>query len=233
MLVKANVILCGPDPGSRPGRATFAALVNAVRRELPDLQVTDGFIKTQRAHVAEVVADTHGPSVVLPMSLAFERALNAEVVRAVRGNAAVSITPPLGPDWVLAEVGVRRLVEAGARSSDTIVLAAPPVKDARTLDDVSKAARLLSAVWGGRVHVGVLGGNDTLLPDAIDVARAYGQRVVVSTYLLTPGPDFDEVNAAGADVVTAPLLASGVPDQRLVSLIAQRVRSRGAWLMTG
>jgi sirohydrochlorin ferrochelatase len=195
--------------------------------------VSDGFIHTQRANVAQVLADTNGPRLVVPMSVAFGRTLNAEIVRAARGHAAVSIAPPLGPDWVLAEVGVRRLVEAGARSSDTIVLAAPAVKDSRTLDDVSKAARLLSAVWGGRVHVGVLGGQDTLLPDAIDVARAYGQRVVVSTYLLTDGPQFDAVKSAGADVVTAPLLTAGVPDPRMVALIAERVRTRGSWPLTG
>ena len=72
--------------------------------------------------------------------------------------------PPLGPDWVLAEIGVQRLVEAGARSHDTIVLAADIATDGRAVADIGKAARLLSAVWGGRVHVGTLGGPDTPSP---------------------------------------------------------------------
>ena len=105
---------------------------------------------------------------------------------------AVTVTAPLGPDWTLAEIGVRRLFEAGARSDDTIVLAADAADD-RAVADVGKAARLLSAVWGGRVHVGTLGGPDTPLGDAVDVARAYSRRVVVSSYVLTPGAVHDSM----------------------------------------
>jgi sirohydrochlorin ferrochelatase len=131
---------------------------------------------------------------------------------------------------VLAEVGVRRLFEAGARATDTIVLAADTATDDRAVSDIGKAARLLSAVWGGRVHVGALGGPDTPLAEAVDVARAYGRRVVVSTYVLTPGEVWDEIADVGADVVTDPLLDSGPPDPRLVNLVLDRARSRGGWL---
>lgn len=129
---------------------------------------------------------------------------------------------------------MRRLFEAGARSDDTIVLAADVVAtDDRAVADVGKAARLLSAVWGGRVHVGTLGGTDPALADALDVARAYGRRVVVSTYLLTPGSVHDDIVAAGADVVTGPLLDGGPPDPRIVSLVLARARARGSWLPVG
>ena len=113
------------------------------------------------------------------------------------------------------------------------MLAADTATDGRAIADIGKAARLLSAVWGGRVHVGTLGGPDTPLADAVDVARAYGQRVVVSTYLLTPGHVYDDIAAAGADVVTEPLLDGGPPDARIVSLVLARARSRGAWSPVG
>jgi sirohydrochlorin ferrochelatase len=220
-----TVILCAHGTGSARGRSALAGLVNAVRREAQDLDVVDAFIDVQEPSVAQVVADTAGPRVLVPLMLAYDRPVSVDVVQASHRDPAVTVTTPLGPDWVLAEIGVRRLFEAGARADDTIVLAADTATDDRAVADISKAAQLLSAVWGGRVHVGTLGGPDTPLADAVDVARAYGHRVVVSTYVLTPGHVHDVIEAAGADLVTRPLLDGGPPDPRLVSLVLERART--------
>lgn len=228
-----TLILCAHGSENVRGRAAFAGLVNAVRREAQNLDVVDAFVDVQEPGVAEVVGQTVGPRALVPLMLAYDRPVSVDIVQASHRDPAVTVTSPLGPDWVLAEVGVRRLFEAGARSDDTIVLAADAATDDRAVSDVSKAARLLSAVWGGRVHVGTLGGPDTPLADAVDVARAYGQRVVVSSYLLTPGAVHDQMIDAGADVVTAPLLDGGPPDPRLVSLVLARARSRSEWTPTG
>ena len=224
--VNRTLILCAHGSEHVRGRAAFAGLVNAVRREAQDLDVVDAFVDVQEPAVAEVVGQTVGPRSLVPLMLAYDRPVSVDIVQASHRDAAVTVTAPLGPDWVLAEVGVRRLVEAGARADDTIVLAAGTATDDRAVADVSKAARLLSAVWGGRVHVGTLGGPDTPLTDAVDVARAYGRRVVVSSYLLTSGAAYDRMLDAGADVVTAPLLDAGPPDARLVSLVLARARAR-------
>lgn len=229
-LVNRTLILCAHGSEHVRGRAAFAGLVNAVRREAHNLDIVDAFVDVQEPDVAEVVGQTVGPRSLVPLMLAYDRPVSIDIVQASHRDPAVTVTPPLGPDWVLAEVGVRRLFEAGARSGDTIVLAADTATDDRAVSDVSKAARLLSAVWGGRVHVGTLGGPDTPLADAVDVARAYGQRVVVSSYVLTPGAVHDRMIDAGADVVTAPLLDGGPPDPRLVSLILDRARSRNDWI---
>lgn len=207
----------------------MAGLVNAVRREAQGLDVVDAFIDVQQPTIAEVVRETAGPRGIVPLMLAYDWPVSKDIVRASHLDPSVGVVAPLGPDWVLAEIGVRRLFEAGARSDDTIVLAADAATDERAVSDVSKAARLLSAVWGGRVHVGTLGGPDTPLADAVDVARAYGKRVVVSTYVLAPGATHDEIVSAGADVVAEPLLDGGPPDPRLVALVLDRARSRGAW----
>lgn len=232
-LVNRTLILCAHGAESPRGRSAFAGLVNAVRREAQDLDVVDAFVDVQGPTIAEIVADTSGPRAIVPLMLSYDKPVSVDIVQASHLDAAVTVTPPLGPDWVLAEVGVRRLFEAGARSHDTIVLAADVATDDRAVADVGKAARLLSAVWGGRVHVGTLGGPDTPLADAVDVARAYGQRVVVSTYLLAPGNVHDHIAAAGADVVTEPFLDGGPPDARIVSLVLARARSRGAWMPAG
>ncbi|MCW2769642.1 MAG: cobalamin biosynthesis protein CbiX [Aeromicrobium sp.] len=228
-----TLILCAHGSENPRGRSAFSGLVNAVRREAQDLDIVDAFVDVQVPRIAEVVEETAGPRAVVPLMLAYDRPVSVDIVQSSHLDPAVSITAPLGPDWILAEVGVRRLFEAGARSEDTIVLAADTATDDRAVADVGKAARLLSAVWGGRVHVGTLGGPDTPLVDAVDVARAYGERVVVSTYLLTPGAVHDSITEAGADVVTAPFLDGGPPDARLVSLILARARSRGGCAPVG
>lgn len=228
-----TLILCAHGSEGSRGRAAFAGLVNAVRREAQDLDIVDSFVDVQEPRIAQVVGETAGPRAVVPLMLAYDRPVSVDIVQASHLDPSVTVTAPLGPDWVLAEVGVRRLFEAGARSDDTIVLAADTATDDRAVSDVGKAARLLSAVWGGRVHVGTLGGPDTPLADAVDVARAYGQRVVVSSYVLTPGSVHDQMVEAGADVVTAPMLDGAPPDPRLVSLVLARARSRGGWASVG
>jgi hypothetical protein len=72
------------------------------------------------------------------------------------------------------------------------------------------------------VHIGSLQGRDTPLGDAIDIARAYGRRVVIASYVLTPGETADRLRQAGADLVTAPILDGASPDRRLVQLVLER-----------
>lgn len=223
-----SLLLCAHGPQSTRGRAALAGLVNAVRREAHDLDVMDAYVDLQEPSIISTIEATSGPRALVPLMLAYDRSVSHDIVRASHLDPSVTVTPPLGPDWVLAEIGVRRLFEAGARSDDTIVLAADTTTDDRALADIAKAARLLSAVWGGRVHVGALGGPDTELSEAVDVARAYGHRVVVSSYLLTTGPAHDAMRECGADVVTLPLLDNTPPDPRLVSLIMARARNDGA-----
>lgn len=224
-----SLILCAQGSPDARGRAALAGLVNAVRREATDLDVVDAYVDGQDPSIDEVVAATAGPRTIVPLMMTADRPVRVDIFRASQLDPLAVIAPPLGPDWVLAEVGVRRLFEAGARATDTIVLAADTASDDRAVSDIGKAARLLSAVWGGRVHVGSLGGPDTPLVEAVDVARAYGRRVVVSTYVLTPGAVWDEIADGGADVVTEPLIDNGPPDPRLVSLVLDRARLRGEW----
>ncbi|MBC7631123.1 hypothetical protein [Aeromicrobium sp.] len=228
-----TLILSAHGADSARGRSSHAGLINAVRRAAQNLDIVSAFVDLQVPSIADVVRRTSGPRLIVPLMLTHDRPVSVDIVRASHLDAAVTVCAPIGPDWVLAEIAVRRLFEAGARSDDTIVLAAATTMDDRAVADIGKAARLLSAVWGGRVHVGTLGGPDTPLTDAVDVARAYGRRVVVSTYVLVPGSIHDSIGAAGADVVTAPLLDGGRPDSRLVGLVLDRVRSQAGWMPVG
>jgi len=220
-----TLIACSHGTKHPKGRAAVSGLVQALRREVHHREVVSAYVDVQEPSLDDVLQATSGKRVIIPLLLSSGYHVNVDIARASRLDPTVSAVPALGPDWILAEIGVRRLLEVGARSDDTIVLASAGSHDKRALDDVSKAARLLSAVWGGRVHVGSIGGGDTPIGEAVDIARAYGRRVVVSTYLLAPGTFDDRLQHCGADVITAPILDGGIPDSRLVNLVLARSRS--------
>jgi len=220
-----TLIACSHGTDHPKGRAAITGLVHALRREAHHREVVPAYVDVQEPSIDEVVRSTVGRRIIVPLLLSSGYHVNVDIARAAHSDPMVSAVAPLGPDWILAEIGVRRLLEVGAGSDDTIVLASAGSRNKQALDDVSKAARLLSAVWGGRVHVGSIGGGDTPIAEAVDIARAYGHRVVVSNYLLAPGNFDDRLQDCGADVITSPLLDGGTPDPRLVSLALARSRS--------
>lgn len=208
---------CSSGRSDSSERAALGALVNAVRRDAPSVDVRDTPV--------DVLAtdDSYPPvRVAVPLSLTDGSDVSAALAVAHRRDPGLVVAPALGPDWALAEICVQRLIEAGARKSDTIVLGVAGSDDATAIDGYSRAARLVSAVWGGPVHIGSIGGRDTPLTDAVDIARAYGNRVVVASYVLTPGRDADMLRHCGADLVTAPLLDGGPPDPRISALVVTR-----------
>lgn len=202
------------DPGQR---AALGALVNAVRRDAPSVDVRD-------APVEVLVPEEIGPPVrvAVPLTLTEGTDVSAALSVARRSDPGLLVAGSLGPDWNLAEICVQRLIEAGARKDDTIVLGVAGAQGESAIEGYSRAARLVSAVWGGPVHIGSIGGRDTPLTDAVDIARAYGKRVVVASYLLTPGRFADMLRHCGADLVTAPLLDGGPPDPRITDLVLAR-----------
>ncbi len=230
--MRTRIILCAHGTTSHSGRSALSSLVNAVRRESRGHDVVDAFVDVQQPLLADVVGETGGRRVIVPLLLSHDSEADGFLRRAA-GDEMVRVAPAVGPDWVLAEIGVRRLIEAGARPSDSIVMVAPHADGPAALTDIGKAARLLSAVWGGRVHVGVVDGDGTSVEEALDVARAYKKRVVVSMYELASGEGASAIGRLGADVVTAPLLGAGAPDPQLVSLVLARATTRGSWVEAG
>ena len=212
-----TLLACWSGSTDPTGRAALGTLVNAVRRDAPSVDVRDVAAYTFRPQ------DSWSPvRVAVPLTLTDGTDVAHALTTARRHDPTIRIAPTLGPDWALAEICVQRLIEAGARKGDTIVLGVDGSDHDAAINGYSRSAQLLSAVWGGPVHVGSVGGRDTPLVDAVDIARAHGGRVVVASYLLTPGRDADTLRHCGADLVTAPLLDGGPPDQRLVSLVITR-----------
>jgi hypothetical protein len=212
-----TVLVCSPATLEPDVRSVLGSFVKVLRSAAPDLEIRDVPIDHLPAD-----ASTPRPRVAIPLTLSgrdpVARATEVERER----DPDLLVTKALGPDWLLAELCVRRLVHAGAHQGDTIVLGVAGSDDPDVIADYSRAAQLLSAVWGGPVHIGSVQGRDTPLGDAIDIARAYGRRVVIASYVLTPGETADRLRAAGADLVTAPILDGASPDRRLVRLVLER-----------
>jgi sirohydrochlorin ferrochelatase len=99
------------------------------------------------------------------------------------------------------------------------VLAAAGSSDPRSVADVEATAALLRERWAGPVSCGYGSAATPSVPDAVAAARSTGaHRVVLASYLLAPGHFHDKLAAAGADVVTAPLL----PDDRIAAVLLDR-----------
>lgn len=217
-----ETLLACSSPSSDPiERSALGTLVNAVRRDAPSIDVHD--VPADMLHRDEAASPSGPPvRVAVPLTLTGGTDVADALAIAHRDDPTIRIAASLGPDWVLAELCVQRLIEAGAGKDDTIVLGVAGSYEPTAIEGFSRAARLLSAVWGGPVHIGSVAGRDTPLNDAVDIARAYGRRVVVASYLLTPGRHADMLRHSGADLVTAPMLDGGPPDHRLVTLVLTR-----------
>ncbi|MFL6090380.1 MAG: sirohydrochlorin chelatase [Aeromicrobium sp.] len=224
-LFTGTVLVCSPVTHEPGVRAVMGSFVKVLRRAAPGLEVRDvpvDHLPDDWGHHAFAGESAPYPRVAVPLSLSDREPVAQTLAAERRRDPDLVVSHALGPDWLLAELGVRRLVDAGAHHGDTIVLGVAGSDDPGVIADYSRAAQLLSAVWGGPVHIGSLSGSDTLISDAIDIARAYGKRVVVSSYVLTPGATADELRASGADLVTAPILDGASPDRRLVRLVLER-----------
>jgi sirohydrochlorin ferrochelatase len=221
-----TVLVCSPETHEPGVRAILGSFVKDLRRAAaPSLEVRDipvDHLLADSTTWRTADAGSPRPRVAVPLSLSDHDPVARAVAAEKQRDPDLVISHALGPDWLLAELCVRRLVDAGAHQTDTIVLGVAGSDDPGVIADYSRAAQLLSAVWGGPVHVGSLTGSDTHMSDAIDIARAYGKRVVVASYVLTPGDVADQLRDAGADLVTAPILDGASPDRRLVRLVLER-----------
>ena len=217
------LVACAHGTRNPTGRRLIAELALAARALRPGLSTTAAFVDVQPPTVADVVAGLDGRSaVVVPLLLSGGYHVHVDIARAVEGAAGTVAARPLGPDPRLVEVLLDRLVEAGADARDpltAVVLAAAGSSDPRSVADVENTADLLQRSWAGAVTTGYGSAAQPTVPDAVAAARRGGaERVVVASYLLAPGHFHDKLAAAGADVVTAPLL----PDERIAADLLDR-----------
>jgi sirohydrochlorin ferrochelatase len=166
---------------------------------------------------ADVVAATDEPTVVVPLLLSTGHHIRHDLPAALhRATGEIRAAPPLGPDPLLATAQAARLLEAGARPGQPVVLVAAGSTDPAAEADLVAAAELLGAQWGAPVRYASIAGRGPLLPQVVRSGDA------VSPYLLAPGHFATRTvalcRAAGATLVAAPIGAH----PRVVDLVIRR-----------
>ena len=197
--------------GSRDeaAHACIGDVANAVRAALPGAAVRAGYVDVRAPTVADAVAGLDS-AVVVPAFLAsgyhVRIDLPAQLAAAGAAGQRFPVSPALGPDPLLVRAARARLVEAGWRHGDVVVLAAAGSSDAAALAEVRVAGRLLGAEVGRRVQIGYAATASPRVDSLVAGLRAAGAaRIAVASWLLAPGLFHTRLADAGADVVAAPL----------------------------
>lgn len=171
--------------------------------------------------LADVMRDLATPSTVVPLLLSTGFHVRHDVPDATeRSPVPVAVTPPLGPDPLLARTQVVRLLLAGAQPGQDVVMVAAGSRDRDAVGDLERARDHLAEAWTGEVRLSALAGP---LPRPADVVRSGD---AVSPYLLAEGFFAQRVRDEGAaGAVIAPVLG---PHPFLAELIAQRAHQAEA-----
>lgn len=236
------LIACSHGTASPEGQAAVAGLVAAVAAARPDLEVHGAFVDVQQPDPAAVLdtlpADRDARLVPLLLSAGYHVFVDLTDIAAGRSHTVVA--PALGPDPRLVALLHRRLVEAGLRDGDRVVLASAGSSDGRAVSDCAATAESLAELVGAPVTAAYLSAVEPRLANAVaaqrlqavddqaqsnatDAPDAHRPRVVVATYLLAPGFFADLAASSGADVVTPPLLLPDEPPaQELVDIVVER-----------
>jgi sirohydrochlorin ferrochelatase len=187
------------------GLYTIGQLAEAVSARIGPVRTA--FVDVLGPNPAEVLSGTDSPAVVVPAFLASGYHVNTDLPARVveSGHPAVTVTPALGPDAVLAEVMQDRLCEVGWRRGDAVVMAAAGSSDPRAQRELFCAAWLLGELIG-EVHVGFVATGAPRVHDVVSALRAAGRRrVYIASYLLAPGLFHDRLHGCDATAVSAPL----------------------------
>ena len=233
------LIACSHGTASPAGQTAVAGLVAAVAAARPDLEVRGAFVDVQQPDPAAVLdtlpADREARLVPLLLSAGYHVFVDLTDIAAQRARTVVA--PALGPEPRLVTVLHRRLLAAGLRDGDRVVLASAGSSDERAVSDCAAMAASLAELIGAPVTAAYLSAAEPRLADAVASQRLWADdahaeaddasgpraRVVVVTYLLAPGFCADLAMSSGADVVTPPLLLPDEPPpQELVDIVLER-----------
>ncbi|GAA4593014.1 hypothetical protein GCM10023194_56260 [Planotetraspora phitsanulokensis] len=200
--------------------AVMRDLAELVRRARPGRPVELGFLELSSPALTDVLAAVPGPVVVVPLLLAGGYHVHIDLPSVIaRTRPDARVTGQLGPHPLLTAVLARRLVAAGLRSCDAVVLGAAGSSDPAALEDVRAAARLLSVRLSRPVTAAFASAGSPTVSQALDRIRSGpAPRAVIASYLLAPGLFHERLIASGADAVSAPIGA----DEDVAALVWRR-----------
>jgi sirohydrochlorin ferrochelatase len=215
-----RLVLAAHGTREPAGAEVMYRIADEVRTRLSTVEVAVAFADVRAPDVTEVVRSLDGPSVVVPAFLAAGYHVRVDIPGQVAkaGRTDVVLTEPFGPSASLVSAMHDRLVEAGWRRGDEIVLAAAGSSDQRALADVRRAAMLLGARTGTSVQIGYVATAAPRVAEVVAGSGMSGRRVAVACWLLAPGLFHRSAAACGADLVSAPIGAH----PKVVDLIIRR-----------
>jgi sirohydrochlorin ferrochelatase len=210
--------------GSTDPRAEslLEVLMARVRSERPGLTAV-------LAHLGHTAPDVQsalktlaaeGLSEVVVVPLLLTSAYHAQVdlpailkaARAAHPSLSIVQSEVLGPHPLLFSLLRRRLIEAGADSSTSVVLGAIGTSDAAANAELADVAATLGASIGFAATAPLVG-------DVVeDIRRRRAAQVAVASYVLAPGVLPDRFAATGADIVTRPFGA----EPEIVDIVLER-----------
>ena len=212
--------------GSKDPRAaaTVSELLDAVRALSPGLDARAAFLDHSAPAVGQVLGSLDGqPAVVVPLLLTAAYHAVADIPARLAAAAArsgqrapVVSAATLGPDVLLLRALERRLAQAGvpladaaARAGISVVLAAAGSSDPAANATVAALAARWAAERGWQAVVpGYASAASPTPAEAVRALRAAGHdRVVVASYLLSPGYFADKVRAAALEAGAAAVCA--------------------------
>lgn len=166
------------------------------------------FADVRTPTVGQVAARTPGPLVVVPAFLASGYHVRTDIPHqlAQAGRADAVVTPALGDHPAVLDTAVRRLVAAGHRPGDAVVLACAGTSDPHAGAELRQAASRLSRRLAAPVEVAFIATGRPTVTERVAQLRERGhRRVAVATWLLAPGLFHDRLARTGADLVADPL----------------------------
>jgi sirohydrochlorin ferrochelatase len=198
--------------GSRnpQARVSVEALLAEVHRQRPEVTAAGCYLDHTEPLVRDVLRTLAGPAVAVPLLLTAAFHTDVDLPRQLAAApVAVEQADALGPHPLLLRALERRLAAAGVTAGDpdtAVVLAAAGSSDERAVRSVAGLARSWAANGWWDVQPAYASAAKPSPADAVAELRRRGApRVVVASYLLSPGLFADALHEAGADLVSAPL----------------------------
>lgn len=215
--MKPELVLVAHGTRSTAGLQVVGEIATAVAEHVGAVRTS--FVDVLGPNPRELLADSRGPVIVVPAFLASGYHVNTDLPARVResGHRDVTVTPALGPDRVLAQVMLARLLEVGWAPGDTVVMAAAGSSDPTAQREAAVAAVFLADLVG-EVHVGFVATGAPCVADVVARLKRSGRRVFIASHLLAPGYFHTKLGQCGADAVTDPLGAH----PEVVGLLARR-----------
>ncbi|WP_308190656.1 sirohydrochlorin chelatase [Arthrobacter hankyongi] len=162
-----TLVAASHGTSSPAGQAAIAALVRAVARRRPDLDVAEAYVDVQQPDVPTVLAGLQDKARVVPLLLSAGYHVHVDLAAAAEAQPGTTVSGALGPDGRLVRVLARRLQQAGLRRADRVVLACAGSTDERAVADCGQMAAELAQFIGQPVAAGYISATRPALKDAV------------------------------------------------------------------